>query len=71
VENWRPADGAIEARVWIENIPYNETRKYVRRVLEAESIFYWRLTGETRRISDELVAVRAAAAGQRVASASR
>lgn len=71
VENWRPDNGAVEARVWIENIPFNETRKYVRRVLEAESIFYWRLTGETRRISDELVAVRAAEPGQRVARASR
>ena len=49
----------IDARIWIESIPFNETRKYVRRVLEAETIFHWRMTGERRRLSDQLPEVRA------------
>jgi soluble lytic murein transglycosylase len=44
----------MDARIWIENIPYNETRAYVRRVLTADAIFHWRLTGEVRRLSTEL-----------------
>jgi soluble lytic murein transglycosylase len=54
VERWLPANGAVDARIWIENIPFNETRKYVRRVLASDTIFRWRLTGETQRISGQL-----------------
>lgn len=54
VEKWLPVTGTVDARVWIENIPFNETRKYVRRVLASDTIFRWRLTGETHRISAQL-----------------
>jgi soluble lytic murein transglycosylase len=54
VDRWLPASGKQDARIWIENIPFNETRKYVRRVLAAETIFHWRMTGEIRRLSSEL-----------------
>ncbi len=57
VDRWMPEQGSIDARIWIENIPFNETRKYVRRVLMAETIFYWRMTGNMRRISDKLTPV--------------
>lgn len=67
VDQWLPDSGTIDARIWIENIPFNETRKYVRRVLAAEIIFHWRMTGETRRLSDELAVVRAAGQTQRLA----
>ena len=56
VDRWRP-DATIDARIWIENIPFNETRKYVRRVMAAETIFHWRLTGEARRLSEELATI--------------
>jgi len=59
VDRWLPDSGTIDARVWVETIPFNETRKYVRRVLAAEIIFNWRMTGETRRLSDALTVVRA------------
>tara|TARA_R110000782_G_scaffold16338_10_gene46949 strand:+ start:306 stop:2300 length:1995 start_codon:yes stop_codon:yes gene_type:complete len=59
VDAWLPDTGSIDARVWIENIPFNETRKYVKRVLAAQAIFHWRLTGKVRRLSDELLMVRA------------
>ena len=59
VDQWLPQTGTLDARIWIENIPFNETRKYVRRVLAAETIFHWRMTGDTRRLSDELKLVQA------------
>ena len=54
VDRWLPLSGKQDARIWIENIPFNETRKYVRRVMAAETIFHWRMTGEVRRLSTEL-----------------
>lgn len=37
---WLP-DTPVDADVWIENIPYNETRAYVRRVLWHSVVFKW------------------------------
>jgi soluble lytic murein transglycosylase len=37
---WLP-DTARDADVWIENIPYNETREYVQRVLWHMTVFAW------------------------------
>ncbi len=59
VDRWLPSTGNQDARVWIENIPFNETRQYVKRVMAAETIFHWRMTGETRRLSDELLQIDA------------
>jgi soluble lytic murein transglycosylase len=46
VRGWLPEDGALPADVWIELIPFNETRHYVQQVLASKAIFHWRLTGE-------------------------
>jgi len=67
VDAWLPDSGNIDARVWIENIPFNETRGYVRRVLAADTIFHWRMTGEMRRLSDELLLVQATSKSPQVA----
>ncbi len=45
VERWLPST-PVDSDVWIENIPYNETRAYVRRVLWHSLVFDWL---ETRR----------------------
>ena len=68
VDRWLPESGTVDARIWIENIPFNETRKYVRRVLSAQTIFHWRLTGEIRRLSAEMPAVKGADDTQQLAS---
>ncbi len=68
VERWLPASGELDARIWIENIPYNETRGYVRRVLTDDTIFSWRLTGELRRLSSELPQIVAAARREKAAN---
>jgi soluble lytic murein transglycosylase len=60
VAAWLPDANQLDARIWIENIPYNETRQYVRRVLAADAIFHWRLTGEVRRLSTELSSINPA-----------
>jgi len=67
VDRWLPDSGDLDARIWIENIPFDETRAYVRRVLAAETIFHWRMTGQTRRLSEALARVDAGANVQRVA----
>lgn len=64
VQDWLPASGSLDARIWIENIPFNETRSYVRRVLADDVIFSWRLTGRQRRISDGLRVILAAPEGE-------
>ncbi len=62
VENWLPAKRPLDARVWIETIPYAETRSYVRRVLTADTIFDWRLGRADSRLSQRLQEVPAPAA---------
>jgi len=40
VRRWLPAQ-TMETDIWIENIPYNETRHYVQRVLWHSLVFKW------------------------------
>jgi soluble lytic murein transglycosylase len=61
VATWLPASEVVDARIWIENIPFNETRQYVRRVLATDTIFHWRMTGEMRRLSSALPEIAAPA----------
>lgn len=42
---WRPAAGTMDAAVWIETIPFNETRDYVKKVL-SNMVWYARELGE-------------------------
>ena len=46
VQRWLP-DKRIDSDIWIENIPFNETREYVRRVLWNEIVYAWRLADRT------------------------
>jgi soluble lytic murein transglycosylase len=50
---WLP-ERAIDSDVWIENIPYNETRAYVRRVLWHSLVFEWLETGRAPSARDWL-----------------
>ncbi len=54
VSKWLSGNKAVDARIWVETIPFNETRSYVRRVLASDVIFHWRLTGHTSRLSNYL-----------------
>ena len=52
-ERWLPPRG-IDSDVWIENIPYNETRAYVRRVLWHSLVFRWLETDRPQDARDWL-----------------
>lgn len=43
VTSWLPGDKAIDAEVWVETIPFNETRDYVRNVLAFAAVYDHRL----------------------------
>ncbi|HEX2493931.1 MAG TPA: transglycosylase SLT domain-containing protein [Steroidobacter sp.] len=45
---WLPAR-PLDPDVWIENIPYNETRNYVQRILWHNVVFGWLRTGDPQR----------------------
>jgi len=45
VPAWLPRE-PLDAEIWIENIPYNETRAYVQRTLSNLVILGWRRSGE-------------------------
>jgi soluble lytic murein transglycosylase len=57
VERWRPAQRSMPADLWIENIPYRETREYVRRVTAYTAIYQQRLGLETVRLSARLTPI--------------
>jgi soluble lytic murein transglycosylase len=54
---WLP-DEPIDSDVWIENIPYNETRAYVRRVLWHSLVFAWLDTGRAQSTRSWVAQVR-------------
>jgi len=55
VRAWLPQSGSLPADIWVDSIPFWETRNYVRNVLSASVIFDWRLHGKsTERLSTRL-----------------
>ena len=67
VESWLPEEDSVDALIWIENIPFTETREYVRRVFAMETIFQWRLDGAADRLTPKLTDVSADAMTQQMA----
>jgi soluble lytic murein transglycosylase len=43
VRQWLPEEGIIPADIWIENVPFNETRDYLKRVMTYTVIYEQRL----------------------------
>lgn len=52
VDKWLPKEKSIEMDVWIDTIPFRETRDYVKRVMGHSVIFDWRLDGHARKLRD-------------------
>ena len=61
VERWRPAQRSISADLWIETIPYRETREYLRRVVAYTTIYEQRLGRKSVRSSARLTPIPARA----------
>lgn len=59
VRRWLPRDQALPADIWLETIPFKETRDYVRRVL-AYTIIYDRRLGGNLRLADILTPIEPA-----------
>jgi soluble lytic murein transglycosylase len=71
VIRWLPSE-PLDADIWIENIPYNETRGYVQRILWHSLLFTWlRTAGEAQPTDSWLAPIRPlhrTDAGNRVAA---
>lgn len=52
-------DAEIDADLWIDTIPFTETRRYVRAVLAYAAIYEHHLTGESQRLSNKLKTIPA------------
>jgi len=59
VARWLPAE-SVDADIWIENIPYGETRNYVQHVLEHIVAFAAVRDAEPPRLSSLLQPISAA-----------
>ena len=53
-------DTTMDADIWIDTIPYTETRRYVRAVLAYAAIYEHQLNGEPQRLSNKLRQIPAA-----------
>lgn len=51
VDDWLPAADGMAADVWIDTIPYDQTRTYVHRVMGHTVIFDWRINGTPEPLS--------------------
>ncbi len=51
VERWLPDGKPMPTDIWVENIPFKETRHYVKTVLANAAIYHKRLNGKLLRIS--------------------
>jgi soluble lytic murein transglycosylase len=59
VRRWLPPRG-MDADVWVENIPYNETRAYVQRIMWHSVVFQWLRDRKPEDATPWLVEVRPA-----------
>ena len=54
VKAWLPEKNTLPADVWVDTIPFTETREYVRAVLAYTAMFEWKLNQEPTRLSVHL-----------------
>ena len=54
VKSWLPESDAVAADIWIETIPFSETRKYVKRVMSTMAVFEKHLQQPVTPLLDRL-----------------
>jgi len=59
VKRWLPSR-TMDADVWIENIPFNETRTYIQRILFHLGVYQWLETGKPVKVGNWLPPVEPA-----------
>lgn len=57
VKQWLPKDDALPADIWVDTVPFTETREYCRAVLHYATVFEWRLHGEAKPLSARMAAI--------------
>ena len=58
VVSWMP-DKALDADIWVETIPFNETREYVKNVMAYSAIYDYRMGQKPTRLTARMPAVAA------------
>jgi soluble lytic murein transglycosylase len=57
VRAWMPNGQCMPADVWIESIPFDETRQYVMRTVFYAAVYEWRLNQEVTALNARLASV--------------
>ncbi|MCC6715136.1 MAG: transglycosylase SLT domain-containing protein [Gammaproteobacteria bacterium] len=59
VKKWRPLRDCIEADIWVDTIPFTETRRYVRNILFYTALYEMRLQEKVRPLRERVAYVAA------------
>ena len=54
VDSWIPKSDPVSSDIWVDTLPYKETREYVRAVLAYSTIFDWKLDQKITTISSRM-----------------
>lgn len=54
VRRWLPEEGSISADIWVETIPFFETRNYIEKIFTHKAVYRQRLGLEPERLSDRI-----------------
>jgi len=54
VDSWIPKSEPVPSDIWVDTLPFKETREYVRAVLAYSTIFDWKLAKQTVLISTRM-----------------
>ena len=57
VKRWLPDDDSQDAREWVAQVPFDETRGYIQRVLAYAAIYDWRLERPVRKLKQHMADV--------------
>jgi len=57
VRRWQAPDRCTPLDVWVELVPFSETRSYIRRTLFYSRVYQWRLERDIARIAEAVAAI--------------
>jgi soluble lytic murein transglycosylase len=54
VREWLPDSASLDADVWVDTVPYNETRNYIKNVMAFTAVYAYRLETTLRRLTERM-----------------
>jgi soluble lytic murein transglycosylase len=69
VDRWLPRQQQQAADIWVELVPFSETRRYLRRVMSYMVIYDKRLGRQPKRLRERMKPIQAASASDQLAGA--